>query len=80
MLHNVLPLEPLPANIDLRALKGLRPWLRLRVGDWRVLLRPLTPAELSSLELVHGLSTKRGYYVEAVVNRRQLGQRLKRLP
>jgi mRNA-degrading endonuclease RelE of RelBE toxin-antitoxin system len=27
------------ANLDLKPLKGLKPWLRLRVGDYRVVYR-----------------------------------------
>jgi mRNA-degrading endonuclease RelE of RelBE toxin-antitoxin system len=40
---------PPPGNLDVKALKGAPPWLRLRVGDYRILYRPLTPAELAEL-------------------------------
>ena len=33
---------PPPGNLDIKALKGAAPWLRLRVGDYRILYRPLT--------------------------------------
>jgi mRNA-degrading endonuclease RelE of RelBE toxin-antitoxin system len=46
---------PPPGNLDLKALKGAAPWLRLRVGDYRILYRPLTQAELEDLELSKGL-------------------------
>jgi mRNA-degrading endonuclease RelE of RelBE toxin-antitoxin system len=32
-------------NVDVKALQGRSPWLRLRVGELRVLLRPLTQDE-----------------------------------
>jgi len=47
----VAALETLPtpsANADVKALKGASPWLRMRVGDWRILYRPLTEIELPS--------------------------------
>ena len=28
------------ANLDIKPLTGSAPWLRLRVGDWRILFRP----------------------------------------
>jgi mRNA-degrading endonuclease RelE of RelBE toxin-antitoxin system len=40
---------PPPDNLDVKALKGALPWLRLRVGDYRILYRPLTPFELRTL-------------------------------
>lgn len=27
-------------NLDVRPLEGRAPWLRMRIGDWRVLFRP----------------------------------------
>jgi mRNA-degrading endonuclease RelE of RelBE toxin-antitoxin system len=41
---------PPPGNLDIKALKGAPPWLRLRVGDYRILYRPLTQTELEELE------------------------------
>ncbi|MGH3372476.1 MAG: hypothetical protein ACRDPR_21020, partial [Nocardioidaceae bacterium] len=37
---------PPPSNLDVKALKGAKPWLRLRVGNYRILYRPLTAKEL----------------------------------
>jgi mRNA-degrading endonuclease RelE of RelBE toxin-antitoxin system len=34
------------ANLDIKPLTGSAPWLRLRVGDWRVLFRPADAAVL----------------------------------
>ena len=50
-------------NLDIKALAGSAPWLRLRVGDWRVLYRPLTDAEASD---------GAGLLVARIVNRRDL--------
>lgn len=51
-------------NLDIKALTGQQPWLRLRAGDWRVLYRPYSPAEQAE----HGP----GLLVARVVNRRDL--------
>ena len=29
------------SNLDIKPLTGNSPWLRLRVGDWRILFRPV---------------------------------------
>ena len=34
------------ANLDIRPLTGSAPWLRLRVGDWRILFRSTDDAIL----------------------------------
>lgn len=52
------------ADTDVRALAGSAPWLRLRVGDWRVLCRPRSEAESAAIGP--------GYIVAHVVNRRDL--------
>ena len=44
------------SNLDVKALEGRAPWLRLRVGDFRVLYRPI----------------EGGYLVARIVNRRDL--------
>jgi mRNA-degrading endonuclease RelE of RelBE toxin-antitoxin system len=41
---------PPPDNLNVKALKGAAPWLRLRVGDYRILYRPLSQFELQALE------------------------------
>jgi mRNA-degrading endonuclease RelE of RelBE toxin-antitoxin system len=80
VLRDVLPLEPLPANVDIKALKGGPPWLRLRIGDWRVVFRPLTRRELVAISRRRERVTTGGYYVETVVNRRELRRTARRLP
>jgi len=52
------------ANTNVKALAGSAPWLRLRVGDWRVLYRPRSAVESAA--------TGPGYIVARVVNRRDL--------
>jgi mRNA-degrading endonuclease RelE of RelBE toxin-antitoxin system len=42
--------------LDIKPLRGRALWLRLRVGDWRVLYRPVD----------------RGFWVERVIHRRDL--------
>ncbi len=51
-------------NLDVKPLAGVAPWQRLRVGDWRVLYRPLSDAETGSGDP--------GILVARVVNRRDL--------
>lgn len=51
-------------NLDIKALAGASPWLRLRVGDYRVLYRPAGGA----------------YVVERIVNRRELDRAVEALP
>ena len=36
-------------GLDVAALEGRRPWRRLREGDWRIIFRPLSPAEARRL-------------------------------
>jgi hypothetical protein len=68
--------DPLPSNLDIVALRGRAPWLRLRSGDWRVLLRPLSAAELADV----GGAAERGFLVARIVNRRDLERAVATLP
>jgi mRNA-degrading endonuclease RelE of RelBE toxin-antitoxin system len=52
---------------DVVALAGRTPWRRMRVGDWRVLFRPLDDDERADLGL-----HERGYVIARIVNRRDL--------
>ncbi len=36
-LQRLIESEP---NLDVKPLVGSAPWLRLRIGDWRILFRP----------------------------------------
>ena len=40
------------ANLDIKPLTGSAPWLRLRVGDWRILFRP-ADATLLVARIIH---------------------------
>jgi len=50
-----------PHTLDIVTLQGRKPWLRLRVGNWRVLFRP-----------IEGEDVTRGFLVARVINRRDL--------
>lgn len=66
VLADRLAAVPRPGNLDLKPLEGLRPWLRLRVGEQRIICRPLTTAEL------RGTGSSLGYYVARIIDRKQL--------
>lgn len=68
LLENDLAAEPQPENLDIKALTGRAPWLRLRRGEYRVLYRPLADGELQMLNA----SEPTGFLVERVVERGEL--------
>lgn len=68
LLDNDLAAEPQPANLDIKPLAARAPWLRVRRGEYRVLYRPLTSAELGRL----GAREEAGFLVERVVDRGDL--------
>lgn len=76
LLENGLAAEPQPANLDIKALTGRAPWLRLRRGDYRVLYRPLTDSELRALTAPE----QAGFLVERVVERGDLERAASTLP
>lgn len=41
------------ANLDVKPLRGAKPWRRLRVGDYRVLFRPAEPDAFLVARIVH---------------------------
>ena len=49
-------------SVDVKALRGQSPWLRLRVGDYRILYRPLLQDE----------SAEDSYLVARVIHRSEL--------
>jgi len=75
-LHEDLAADPLPPNLDLVPLRGRAPWLRLRSSAWRVLLRPLSAAELAD---VAG-TAECGFLVARIVDRRELERAVANLP
>lgn len=56
------------AQGDVKALVGSPPWLRMRVGDYRILFRSLTAAELADL----GREEPTGWLIARVVHRSEL--------
>ncbi len=52
------------ASLDIKPLAGAAPWHRLRVGDYRILYRPVEPDE--------GADPKARWLVARVVHRRDL--------
>lgn len=70
ILHD-LAAEPWPENLDVASLEGLGTWLRVRAGEFRIVLRPLNAAECKAR------SVAKGYLVDRVVNRRDLERILK---
>lgn len=68
--------DPWPANLDICALSGHSPWLRIRVGDYRILLRPLSDDELVTL----GVELPQvGFLVSRAVDKQYVGRALRRL-
>lgn len=60
-------------NLDIRALTGHAPWLRLRVGEHRIVYRRLSATELDSFtETGRPVGAVSGYLIHRVVNRRDL--------
>jgi mRNA-degrading endonuclease RelE of RelBE toxin-antitoxin system len=57
-------------NLNIRALEGCAPWLRLRQGDYRLLYRPLRADELQE----RSGAANAGFLVERIVHRRDLEQ------
>jgi mRNA-degrading endonuclease RelE of RelBE toxin-antitoxin system len=51
-------------SLDIKPLAGAEPWHRLRVGDYRVILRPIDLAEANDADS--------GWLVARVVHRRDL--------
>ena len=56
------------AQGDVKALAGRAPWLRMRVGDYRLLFRPLSAEESAAL----GREEPSGWLIARVVHRSEL--------
>jgi hypothetical protein len=76
LLERELGAEPQPPNLDVKALVGRTPWLRLRRGEYRVVYRPLTSPELRALRAAEAA----GFLVERIVDRRDLEKAAATLP
>jgi len=72
-LVQTLAVEPMPANADDKALSGRSPWRRLRVGELRLLYRPLAPDELPT-------GHQHGRRVARIIHRGQLERAVSTLP
>jgi mRNA-degrading endonuclease RelE of RelBE toxin-antitoxin system len=72
-LTQTLATEPMPANADDEALAGRAPWRRLRVGELRLLYRPLSANELPAGE-------RHGRRVARIIHRAQLQRAVGTLP
>lgn len=72
-LIRTLGVEPMPTNADDKALTGISPWRRLRVGELRVLYRPLDDQELPAGE-------QHGRRVARIIHRGQLERAITTLP
>lgn len=77
-LYRDLPKAP-RGEADVKSLVGHRPWLRLRVGDYRVIFRPLRAAELKEVAGTEA-AAERGYLVERIIHRRDLERAVRELP
>jgi mRNA-degrading endonuclease RelE of RelBE toxin-antitoxin system len=91
--HALEELRSGTATIDVKSVQGHPPWWRLRVGDWRILYRPLTSEEVIELcrqrqaGLAEELGRKpalprhgTGILVFRIVNRRELERAAGALP
>ena len=59
-----------PENLDVRPVAGHAPWLRLRAGNFRILFRRLTRAELDLLALRRGTAeSDTGFLIARIVDR-----------
>jgi mRNA-degrading endonuclease RelE of RelBE toxin-antitoxin system len=67
-------------NLDIKALEGHAPWLRLRVGVYRILYRPLTTEEVAATAQRRGHRIETGYLVARIVHRRDLERAVAALP
>jgi mRNA-degrading endonuclease RelE of RelBE toxin-antitoxin system len=76
LLEQDLAAEPQPPNLDVKPLVGRAPWLRLRRGDYRILYRPFTEAELQKLRA----SEPTGILIERIVDRGDLERATATLP
>jgi hypothetical protein len=68
--------DPWPDNLDVGPVVTHRPWLRVRDGNYRVYMRPLTDTELSALEVE---LPETGYLVGRIIDKKDETRTLKAL-
>ena len=73
VLADRLTAVPAPANLDAKALEGPLHWLRVRVGEHRIVCRPFTPVELRAT------GSSLGWYVARISNGKELPTAVKNL-
>jgi len=59
--------DPWPDNLDVTPLVAYRPWIRVRDGNYRVFMRPLTNDELATLGVEF---PETGYLVGRIVDKK----------
>lgn len=74
-LRNELNADPHPKNMNIKALRGNAPWLRVRCGEHRVIFRSMAPGELKAA----GTNAQSGYLVARIVDRADLERAVKSL-
>ncbi len=68
------------ANADVKAIVDASPWLRLRVGDYRIVFRRLDVDDLERLRAQRGaMKGKEAFLVSRVVHRRDLVRTIRTL-
>lgn len=68
--------DPWPDNLDVTKLVAHRPWMRVRDGNFRLFLRPLTEDELTTLSVE---LPEIGYLVARIVDKKDAPRVLKAL-
>lgn len=67
---------PMPEHADVKPIVGHAPWMELRIGDHRVLYRPLSAREL---ERHAPPEARSGFLLERIVDRQYLERAIRRL-
>jgi mRNA interferase RelE/StbE len=64
---------PQPKNLDIETISGHEPFCRLRIGDWRIIYRPLADHEIAILVMRRGsLESTTGFLIERIIDRQHL--------
>lgn len=63
--------DPTPPNLDVRPLTDAAPWLRLRLGDYRVIFRRMSDEELGEAGRWES-DVAGGFVIDRIIHRRDL--------